>query len=489
MVQYNVQQEIIYNHTSTTNTSFIEMAAYLKDIGIKNYKWPLRLYDPDLARIDPFDPNLPQFMKVKVLRECIRNPIYFIRECVRIDTAEVGGSKFQLHRGNMAIIYCMINNINIFVDLPRQTGKTIAILTVFLYWYQFRISNAEMNFIHKRLDGSTDNLNDLRKMRDMLPPYLQMNQGIGMDGKRIKEKSNVRDMENPVNGNHIRTVASAKNKVAAASLMRGRTTPLIYFDEFAFAPFNNVIYTNMVPAYKTAASVCKQIGAPFGIYMSTTPGMLTTDEGKYANEFRNSATPFQEAWYDFNTQQLREVVDANNYSNFVYIRYSYQQVGKTEEWFRDICKDMQMNWTDIRREILLEWSDVNDECPFDKEDLDTIKAMLRQPINTILVFNKYPFKIYERMDMQRDIPIFGVDVSAGLSRDYSTIVVLSALTSRVCATFECNYISTIEFASVIQEIIVRFMPRAVVNIERNGVAERQTSAYMVTYMTLGVNCW
>ena len=128
------------------------------------------------------------------------------------------------------------------------------------------------------------------------------------------------------------------------------------------------------------------------------------------------------------------------------------------------------DWTAIRREVLLEWSEVNDECPFNKEDLDTIKTMLRQPINTILIFNKYPLKIYERMDAARSVPILGVDVSAGLSRDSSTICIIDSRTSRVTATFECNYISTIEFAAVIQEIVSKWMPNAVINIERNGVA-------------------
>lgn len=152
-VQYNTRQVVQYYHTSTTNRSFLEMAQYMKDIGISNYKWPLLLLDPDLASIDPFDPNLPQHYKTKVLRECIYNPIYFIRECVRIEASTPGGVKFELHRGNMAILFCMLMNINCMGDLPRQTGKTIAVLVVMLYWYQFGTTNTEMNFLHKKLDG------------------------------------------------------------------------------------------------------------------------------------------------------------------------------------------------------------------------------------------------------------------------------------------------------------------------------------------------
>ena len=127
------------------------------------------------------------------------------------------------------------------------------------------------------------------------------------------------------------------------------------------------------------------------------------------------------------------------------------------------------DWTAIRREVLLEWQDSNDDCPFNKEDLDTIKAMLKAPINTILVFGKYPLKIYERIDPIKGVPIIGVDVSAGISKDSSTMVMVDSSTSRVTATFECNYISTFEFAAVIQEVVSKMCPSAVVNIERNGV--------------------
>lgn len=323
-------------------------------------------------------------------------------------------------------------------------------------------------------------------MRDLLPSYLKMNQSFDHNGKKLKEKSNVRDLQHPINGNKIRTVASARNKVAAASQMRGRTSPIIYYDEFAFSPFNMIVYTNMIPAYNTAANNCKMAGVPHGVYITTTPGLLTTEEGMAANVFRQQATPFQERWYDLSKPELDQVIAANNYSNFVYVRFTYQQIGKSEEWFRDLCKSMNSNWTDIRREVLLEWSEINDECPFNKEDLDTIKTMLRQPINTILIFNKYPLKIYERMDASRSVPILGCDVSAGLSRDASTICVIDSRTSRVTATFECNYISTIEFAAVIQEIVTRWMPNAVINIERNGVAYTAIAAYRAICRFLGL---
>ncbi len=46
----------------------------------------------------------------------------------------------------------------------------------------------------------------------------------------------------------------------------------MWFDEYAFLPYNDTIYMNAAPAYKTAAMIAKQNGAPYSITISTTPG-------------------------------------------------------------------------------------------------------------------------------------------------------------------------------------------------------------------------
>ena len=72
-VMYGQNQVTVYYHMSTNNKSFLEVHQYLKDLGIENNRFMLTLLDPDLARIDPFDPTLPSMMKAKVLKECLYN--------------------------------------------------------------------------------------------------------------------------------------------------------------------------------------------------------------------------------------------------------------------------------------------------------------------------------------------------------------------------------------------------------------------------------
>ena len=132
----NQQRLTAYYHMSTTNQSFLDMHYYLKQTGRQNNKFFLVIYDPDLIGVDPRDPNLNTVMKRKILRECIINFWYFIREVVRIPDqggAVGGGARYKLHRGNLAMNFLFTLNYNMYVELPRQFGKTVAALCRYLW--------------------------------------------------------------------------------------------------------------------------------------------------------------------------------------------------------------------------------------------------------------------------------------------------------------------------------------------------------------------
>lgn len=457
-----------WKHISTTNKSFRDMHLYLKEKGIKNNAFMLLLYDNDLASIDPHDEKLNTYMKQKVLRECMINPWYFFREVVRIPDQGVStGVKFQLHRGNMALLYCLILNFNIYLEMPRQLGKTVSALAWYLYCFNFGTANSNISFLNKKLDNSKENLSTMRDIRDLLPKYLQLSEGFSIDGKKIKASTTVETLQHPINNNKIKTVPSARNRTAAASLLRGKTSPIIYADEFAFMLYNKIIYTNMVPAFNTASNNAKKNNKPHGILITSTPGLLTDDEGMNAFNMKEAATPFSELWYDLSYNELMGLMQSNTNSSFVYIKYNYLQLGKDEAWFKDICVKMEKDWDAIRREILLEWSQTTENSPFKKEDLEMAQTLTKQPISTILLLNKYTLNIYEKHDPKYP-PIIGVDVSGGFNRDASAITIIDTKTTKVVADLNCNYISTVDLAKCIYELVVKYLPNAVVNVERNG---------------------
>lgn len=473
MVQNTVQStQTVYMQLETTNQSFLDMHYLLRDKGIKNNQFFLVLYDTDLIGVDPRDPNLSYQMKIKVLKECCFNYWYFLREVVRIPVqggTVQSGIRYKLHRGNLAMNFLFILNYNQFVELPRQHGKTTAALCRYLWVFNFGTSNSEIMFIHKDHGGSKGNLANLKTYRDALPSYLQMSSLTGADGKKIRVPNTVETLQHPSNSNKIKTLPSAKNKATANNLGRGCTMPLQYYDEFAFILHNKIIYNAATPAYKTASKNAKMNNSPYGILLTTTPGDLLTDEGNYAYDFRNSATPWSENYYDLNYQELEELRLSNTNSSFFHVKYTYQQLGSGEDYFREMVVDLQKDWQAIRREVLLEWARAASNCPFKQEDLDIIEQYCREPIRTMLFgrAKQYQFNVYEDIDL-RYPPIIGVDVAGAMYMDSSAITVVDSKSTTVSATLNCNYIPSDDLAEVIYILVSQYMPNAVINVERNG---------------------
>ena len=474
---------VIYQ-MSTTNQSFIDMHYYLKNKGIENNRFFLVLYDRDLLGINPRDPKLDRYMKTKILRECMINYWYFIREVVKIPMqgGEVGGgSPYKLHRGNLALNFGFVLNWNMFLELPRQHGKTISSIVRYLWCFLFGTRNSEFMFMNKKLDDSKMNLQRLKEIRSSLPDYLRLDAQYSMDGtKKVKVSNSVETITNPSNMNRIKTAPSARNRIVANSLGRGCTMPFQWYDEYSFIPFNAIIYQSATPAFSRAAQNARENNSPYGILITTTPGDLLTDEGADANYTRNTATPFSEQYYDMTLPQLQELISVNTKSTFIYMRFTYQQLGSGEAYFDDMVKQMKSDWSAIRREVLLEWAQTATNSPFDKVDLDTVKTLLKEPIREIMIGNcHYVFRIYEDIYFKYP-PIVGVDVSGGFNRDASAITIIDSRTTKVCADFNCNYIPVTDLARVIEELIRAYMPNAVVNIERNGGFGASVLAYLVS---------
>ena len=472
ILEQHVQPMRCYIHKETTNQSFLDMHYYLKSIGIANNDFFLALLNPNLAGVDPRDPLLTPQQKAMVLVEIQYNYWYFLREVVRIPvqgSSTEGGARYRLDRGSLAMNFLFILNFNMFVELPRQHGKTTTALCRYLWVYNFGTTNSKIMFMHKAHSGSKDNLKTLKTLRDALPGYLQMSGNIGVNGEKLKVPDTVVNVEHPFNHNSITTFPSARNKDAADNLGRGLSFPAQYYDEFAFMPFNKTVYLAATPAFSTASQNAAKNGAPYGILITTTPGDLLTDSGQYAYDMRNDATKFNEQFYDFTVQELYDLRNSNTNSDFFHIRFTYQQLGSGQDYFMKMVKLMNRNWPEIRREVMLEWSQIATECPFSEEDLDVIKTHLKPPIRTILFgrFRQYQFEVYEDIDLLYP-PIVGVDVSGAEYQDSSTITVIDSHTTRVCACFNCNFIDAEDLSHVIYELVTRYLPSAVVNIELNG---------------------
>ena len=64
-------------------------------------------------------------------------------------------------------------------------------------------------------------------------------------------------------------------------------------------------------AFNTASKNAARNNSPYGMLVTTTPGMLTTDEGTEAFTMKETATPFSERWYDLTKDQIFDIINSN----------------------------------------------------------------------------------------------------------------------------------------------------------------------------------
>lgn len=386
--------------------------------------------------------------------------------------------------------YMFVYNINQFVEFPRQHGKTVSALCWYLWVFNFGATNTRIMFANKKHDDSKANLRTMKNLRAALPEYLRMEAQLDRDGKQIRAPNTAETLQNPINRNLITTLPGARTPALAEGAGRGATVAIQYYDEFAFLPYNDIVYTAAMPAFSKASENAKANGSPYGVLITTTPGDLTTREGQFANHVRLNGTEWNESFYDLSYDDLKKVIDANTDSNFMHIRYTYQMLGNGTEYFDRMVKDLQKDWVKIRREVLLEWAKTADNSPFNREDLDIIGAQVKQEPRSILRFGKagqFVMKIWDTIPMNSMYPfIIGVDVSSGIHKDSSAITVIDSQTTKVIATFKCNFITMPELADMIYQFTTTYAKNAIINIENNGA---NVTACRVICKFHSVNCY
>lgn len=464
---YEEYDEFIYDY-DTSNSSFIAIASILRRKGIKNYNFFLKLYDEDLVGVDPYDPDLTQEYKLKIIIECRRNFWYFIREVMRIP-APGGYMRFKLHRGNLAAAWACSNNIPTYLVLPRQHGKTWLVIAFALWTFNFSTDNTNMLFMNKQLTDSQLNLKRLKDARELLPEYLRMTKTISSNGTLKDGPSNVNRVSNALN-NEITVKASARNPVSADELGRGMTVAWVWIDEVAFVQFNRIIYAAMAPAWSKAAEIAVSKGRPTGKILTTTPSDVSTDMGAFAYEIREDAARFTEDLYDID--DIGEYMDKTSKNGYLYIEFSYYQLDhpNPDKWFREQCKELLYDWPKIRREILLQWNNASTNSPFDEDDLRDLRAMMlnESDVDSITINKYYRLNVYRKLEPGNKY-IVSVDPAKGRGdqADRTVVCVTDAKTDKCCAIFKSSIIQYKETFRFLHTLIYKYIPNSVIVVENN----------------------
>lgn len=462
-------------HTNTKNLSFIQTAKDLRLLGIKNYGFFLRLYDPDLLDVDPFDPTLTKEQIAKIAYECTINPWYFLRECARIPeqggaTGPGSGSMFRLHRGNLAACWCVIHCIDLYLVIPRQCFKTHSMLAMLNWAYLFGTSNSVFNFSNKTQKDSDDNLRKMKDQKDVLPIYMQQKYNIETNDmgeiKQVTGINNVRTMVNPLNGNRVDSKPSATTEEKADGIGRGNSAPIQFYDEVEFTSYMGTIIKAAGPAYVRAAENAKKNGAIYCRIFITTPGNIDSQPVKDTIATRENAAIFTERLYDMTKEEVDDFMATNSRNGILYIEFNYKQIGMDEEWYQKVCSVLEWDKIKIKREVLLERIRGTSQSPFDPEDLDTINSFRREPLEEIMVNKIFTLYTYEKLD--KEIPyILGVDCATGTGNDNTVIMIIDPYTLKPVGCMKTPLADSVQTAENIIKIVTRLVPNSVVAIERN----------------------
>lgn len=463
-------------HKNTKNLSFLKVYRYLLERGVKNNKFFLRLYDKDLEKINPRDENLSPVMKAKVIAEIVKNPFYFLREIVLVDIPG-GKTSFELHPGNLALIWSIMNSFDTIILLPRQRYKTISIAAYLVHVFYFATQSTHMLFGNKKKEDSINNLKRFKAIRDNLPKYM-----LETIFSLKRDIENTESIESKKTRNKVTIVGNPRNEEQADNMGRGASVPFIWSDEYAFISYNDTFLKAAAPAYRTSANFAERDGKPHSKIISTTPNNLDSESGLNAKQLLDNSCDFFEQMYDMTRLEIQNYIEANSSNGFLYIKYTWQQLGLDDKWYNTMCRDLSWDWRVIKREVDLQWTKSADNSVFNETELDILEKNIdKTPNNMIIEIKKanlnvdepitkipYNFKSYWT-DVKADYPYFvGCDVSGGLGRDYTAIVFLDPFDEyREVALFKNNTINLSNLKHLLLHLVKKF-PNITLFIENNS---------------------
>lgn len=478
-----------YYDFGTSNKSFLRTAMELKTLGIKNYYFMLRIDNPNVADIDPFNPHITKQEVEALTMEYKSNMWSFMRSAVRMRTSG-GIVPYGLHRGLAAASWCYERNQDHCLCEPRQTWKTTGIIAGPLQWTYQMSRNTKMLFFGKETDNTKRNLASLKDDISLLPEWLQYRR-FTIEGKVKKARESTETFENGFTHNSVIIHPKPTSIAHAEGLARGDSGPVMYFDELEHTPFIPILITNSSPAFKTAHDNAINAGNVTCRTMSCTPGNLDTKIGQDSYPIIKSMIPWTEKIYDMTDEEIQEYKDANmeEYHNseeqhdremidVFYIEYQYYQVRKSYAWVQEQYK-LSGDKMGIRREILLQRLRGSDKSPISPEDIEALISGMVKSDNDLIINGKWRFRLYAHgagmkygkiMDLDPSIPyIVGVDPASGGGGDNFAVCILNPFNLQIAAEFKSPYISGPAACEMLVTLVQDYIPNAVLTIEKNSM--------------------
>ena len=332
---------------------------------------------------------------VKEFVKCSTNPVYFIREYIRIVSLDEGIIPFTMYDFQEDMVERFHEHRFNIAKLPRQSGKS-TIVTAYLLWYVLFNDNVNVAILANKAATAREMLGRLQLSYENLPKWMQ--QGIIGWNKGSVELEN---------GSRLLAASTS------ASAVRGMSFNVIFLDEFAFVP-NHIAEQFFSSVYPTISS-----GKKTKVIIISTP---------------HGMNMFYKLWHDAERK-------ANEY---IPTEVHWSQVpGRDEVW---------------KEQTIRNTSEQQFRVEFDCEFLGSVDTLISPSKLRIMPYDD-PIKQNRGLAVYEDVKeehnyIVTVDVSRGIGGDYSAFCVMDTTTLpyTLVARYKNNEIKPIILPNIIVDV-------------------------------------
>lgn len=381
--------------------------------------------------------------KLREIKKCAIDPIYFIRNYVYINTKDNGMQLFDLYDFQEAALKRFLKyrfNIN---KWSRQVGKSTVVRGFILWWGIFH-KDQLIAMIGNKLSLAKEQMQQLRDSYSRLPVWLQ-------PGVKLWNKTSIQF------SNNSRIIVSS----SSPDNIRGFSINLLYLDEFAFLRPN--LATEFI------ASVMPSISSG-----KTTRCIITSTP--------NGMNHFYDMWQtSLDEPQAEAELQKGNNNLYVRSVVTWDQVpGRTEEWAN--AEKLKIGDQRFRQEYecefvgsgitlidyrCLETLKASDPLPFDNSLWPPSLAEIVKDIS-IRTF-KYP-EPAGAMEAKGYSYAASIDTAYGMRQDYHVMQITKVYSNIKCEqvfTMSSNCTEVSDFCRI-ANIILKFYHNPYLIIEYNG---------------------
>jgi hypothetical protein len=365
--------------------------------------------------------NVPvEWTKNQILeyQKCMENPIYFIKNYIKIVSLDEGLVPFKMYDFQEDIVDTIHNDRFTICKMPRQSGKSTTMVSYILHYVLFN-PNMNVAILANKAATARDILGRLQLAYENLPKWLQ--QGV------VSWNKGSVDLENG-----SRVVASS----TSSSAVRGGSYNMIFLDEFAFVP-TNVAEDFFSSVYPTISS-----GKSTKVIIVSTP---------------NGMNLFYKLWVDAENKR-------NSY-NIIDVHWS-QVPGRDDKW---------------RTETIANTSEEQFRREFDCEFLGSANTLINPSKIKTMAFHN-PIQSNAGLDMYEKPNDGGTyvvvaDVARGTNNDFSAFIVFDVTTVpyKIVAKYRNNEIKPLLFPNIIYDVSKAYN-EAYILVEVNDIGEQVATA-------------